>query len=481
MIEHKTIIMAGVLAAGLSVAAVIAAMRLARRLGIVSKPGAGRWSKKETPLLGGAAVLVAFVVSYLVFGSPDGRMIYILTTSCFLFLLGLLDDLRGLRPNMKLIGQGAAACLLIYGGVYVNIWFPVIGIPLSIAWFVGMSNAVNLLDNMDGVASGVCAISAGVLVFHAASADCAEIALAGAALCGACVGFAIFNFHPAKIFLGDSGSLFLGMTLAALGVAATYREATNVLVTLLVPVMVLGVPLFDMIFVSVLRKGHGRSLTAGGRDHSAHRLVSLGLSERKTALLFYAVCLGLGGASILARANMLTMLLVAGLVGAGLLLWAFLLGRAKVYPEGAGPESQALAMRLFEKYRRAAGLAVFDMLALTGAYVGAYFVRFDWHIPGYLGERIPFVLPAILVLKLFSLLLYRVYQIDWNSVERSDIWKLFKAVSLGSALSVITVAVESRFELFLVSVLIIDWLFCLVLLGGARLLLPVIAGPKDKR
>jgi UDP-GlcNAc:undecaprenyl-phosphate GlcNAc-1-phosphate transferase len=382
---------------------------------------------------------------------------------------------------MKLIGQAGAACLLIYGGVYVNIWFPIIGIPLSIIWFVGMSNAVNLLDNMDGVASGVCAISAGVLAYHAASSGQGQIAVAAAALCGSCLGFVFFNFHPAKIFMGDCGSLFIGLALGALGVTATYREATNVLVTLLVPVMVLGVPLFDMIFVSVLRKGHGRAISDGGKDHSAHRLVSLGLSERKTTLLFYAVCLGLGGASILARVNVLTMLLVAGLVGAGVLLGAFLLGRAKIYPEGAQLKNHALAIRLFEKYRRAAGLAIFDILALTVAYIGAYFVRFDWHIPGYLEERIPFVLPVILVLKLFSLLLYRVYQINWKRVERPDIWRLFKAVSLGSALSVITIAVESRFELFLVSVLIIDWLFCLVLLGGARLLLPVLAGSQEEK
>jgi UDP-GlcNAc:undecaprenyl-phosphate GlcNAc-1-phosphate transferase len=480
MTEYQRLFATAILAAGISVAVVFAAMRVARRLGLVSRPGKGRWSKKETPLLGGAAVLAGFVVSCLVFGSPGARMAYILATSGFIFFLGLLDDILGLRPSIKLVGQAAGACLLIYGGVYVDIWFPTIGIPLSILWFVGMSNAVNLLDNMDGVASGVCAISAGVLVFHAASSGQFQIALAAAALCGSCAGFVIFNFPPARIFMGDSGSLFMGVALAALGVTATYREAANVLVTILVPVMVLGVPLFDMLFVSVLRKGHGRSITDGGKDHAAHRLVSLGLSERRTALLFYCVCLALGAASILAKTGIVVMLLVAGLVGAGLVLLAFVLGRVKTY-EADDTDTQAFAARLFSRYRRTAGLAVFDVLALTASYVAAYLVRFDWQIPGYLEERIPVVLPAILVIKLLSFLFYRVYQINWEKVERADIWRLFKAVSAGSAFSVVTIAVESHFRLFLVSVLLIDWLTCLVLLGGARLMLPLIVGSTEEK
>jgi UDP-GlcNAc:undecaprenyl-phosphate GlcNAc-1-phosphate transferase len=343
-----------------------------------------------------------------------------------------------------------------------------------------MSNAVNLLDNMDGVASGVCAISAGVLAFHAASSGYSQIALAAAALCGSCAGFTFFNFHPARIFLGDCGSLFLGMTLGALGVTATYNEAANVLVTLLVPVMVLSIPLFDMIFVSILRKGHGRSITTGGKDHTAHRLVSLGLSERKAAILFYAVCLALGAASIVARMSMLTMLLVAGFAGAALLLGAFLLGRVKVYPEGEEPESRALAMRLFRRYRRTAGLAAYDVLALTGAYVAAYFIRFDWQIPGYLRDRIPEALPVIIVIKLLAFMFFRLYSVEWEKVGRGEVWKLFKAVSAGTAVSVAAMGIAYRFIDFSRSVFIIDWLLCMVLLGGARLLLPALSRPKEK-
>jgi UDP-GlcNAc:undecaprenyl-phosphate GlcNAc-1-phosphate transferase len=481
MTQNQSLIAAAVVSAGISVAAVLVVTRLARRLGLVSRPGSDRWGKKQTPLLGGAAVLCGFVAAYLAFGEPDTRMAYILIASGLLFVLGLADDIRGLKPNTKLIGQAGAACLLIYGGVYVDIWFPTIGIPLSIAWFVGMSNAVNLLDNMDGVASGVCAISAGVLVFHALSSGCTEIALASAALCGSCVGFVVFNFHPAKIFLGDSGSLFLGMTLAALGVTATYREATNVLITLIVPVMVLGVPLFDMFFVSVLRKGYGRSLTAGGKDHAAHRLVLLGLSERKASVLFYAVCLALGVASVAARASMLIMLLVAGLAGAALLLVSFLLGRVRTYPEQEETAEQALSVRLFSRYRRAAGLAIFDMLAVTGAFVAAYLIRFDWQIPDFLEKRIPEALPAIAVIKLLCFLLFKLYGIRWEEAGRREIWRLFKAVTAGSIMSAALVAAAYQFYLFSRSVFIIDWLLCLVLLGGARLLLPAIAGQAEEQ
>lgn len=479
MTELQRILATGSVAVGVSVVVVLAMKRFALRFGLTSKPGTDRWSRKQTPLLGGAAVLAGFVISYLVFGTPEPRIFYILAACGFLFLLGLVDDARGLKPNAKLVGQAGAACLLIYGGVYVNIWFPTIGIPLSIAWFVGMSNAVNLLDNMDGVASGVCAISAGVLVWHAASSGHLQIALAAAALCGSCIGFLLFNFHPAKMFMGDSGSLFLGMALGALGVTATYKEAANVLVTLFVPVMVLAVPLFDMFLVSILRKGHGRSLTVGGKDHSAHRLVSLGLSERETALLFYTICLALGAASIIAKASVLTMLLVAGFAGAGLLLGAFLLGRVKTYPDEEKRESNALAARLFGKYRRVAGLAVFDMLAITGSYVAAYFIRFDWDIPGYLEERIPEALPVIVILKLLVFMTFRMYSVEWEKAGRKEVWQLLKAVSAGTVVSVAAIWIAYQFYFFSRSVFVIDWLLCLVLLGGARLLLPVIAGPKN--
>ena len=457
------------------------AIRLARLIGLTSKPGADRWSNKETPLFGGAAILVAFLVAYLIFGQLAGRMIYIIATACFLFSIGLYDDLRGLSPSMKLIAQIAGACLLIYGGVYVNIWFPVIGIPLSILWFVGMSNAVNLLDNMDGVAAGVCAISAAVLAFHAISSDYPEIALAGASLSGACVGFVFFNFHPAKIFMGDSGSLFLGMTLGALGVTATYREAANILVTLFVPMLILGVPLFDTMLVSILRKGHGRSITTGGKDHSAHRLVSLGFSERKTALLFYVICIVLGVASVFAKTGILVMLLISGVTGAAVLLGAFLLGGVKTYEVTDEESERTMTAKIFKKYRRIAGLVIFDMFVITGSYVASYFIRFDWQIPDYLEKRITYVLPVIIVLKLFILMLYKVYKIDWKNIERSDLWRLFKAVSGGSVLSLLTIALESQFKLFLISILIIDWLLCLVIMSTARLLLPIIVAGKSSQ
>lgn len=480
MQEGTNLLRTAVVAAGVSAIVTFVLIRVTRKLHLTTKPEADRWSKKRIPLLGGVALLAGFAVSYFLHGVPDGRILYVFATCGLLFALGLVDDLRKLNPSVKLIGQAAGACLLIYGGVYVNIWFPTIGIPLSILWFVGMSNAVNLLDNMDGVASGVCAISAGVLVYHASASGYPQIALAAAALCGACAGFVFFNFHPAKIYMGDCGSLFLGMTLGALGVMATYREATNVLVTLLVPIMVMGVPLFDMVFVSILRKGHGRAISVGGRDHTTHRLVSLGLSEPKTAIMFYAICLALGAASILAQAGVLLMLLVAGLSGSVLLMVAFLLGKVEVYREDEGPKSGALA-RAFEKYRRPAGLAFFDVLAVTASFVAAHFIRFDWQIPGHLENHIPMVLPVIIVIKFLTFLFLRLYSIEWEQVGRAEIWQLFKALSAGSAVCVAAMAVISGFGFQDISrsVFIIDWLLCLVLLGGARLLLPAIMGPRD--
>ena len=249
--------------------------RFARRLGLVSVPKEDRWSKRETPLLGGVALFFGFLggsLPFLPLGDPKVRAI--LVGASLLFAVGLWDDAKRVRPSTKLAAQIAAAAILVMAKVEVEIlgtW--TVGIPITIFWVVGITNALNLLDNMDGLAPGVGAITALVLAAFGPSSGVEWLTPLALAVAGASLGFLPWNVSPARQFLGDAGSLPLGFLLAAAGILGTYREAGNVMLVLAAPVFVLGVPILDTTLVALVRLRERRPIHLGGKDHSSHRLV----------------------------------------------------------------------------------------------------------------------------------------------------------------------------------------------------------------
>ena len=272
------------------------AARLARRLDVVDRPTEQRYHTIETPYLGGMAVAIGTVLAAGAASGASMQLLVILLGGLALSIIGLMDDQRIVHWTVKLVAEIAAGYALWLVGVRAGLFgSEVLDLALTLFWVVGVTNAVNMLDNMDGLASGVSGISA--LTFFGIAAGRGDY-LVGAfafAVAGAAFGFLRWNFPPARIFLGDAGSLLLGFFLAALGLKLDLVGESG-LVRTVIPILALAAPIFDATLVIVARARDRRPVYQGGIDHTSHRLAALGLSGRRIAVLSYvgqAVCGGL--------------------------------------------------------------------------------------------------------------------------------------------------------------------------------------------
>ena len=312
--------------------------RVARRLGIVDRPeAASRGYKRhagETPYLGGVAIAAGIGAgSLLVLLLADASKPTLLKLFVFggvgaasLALLGLVDDVRSLPPIFRLLLEIGAATGAWALGFRVELapW-DLADYFLTVAWIVGITNAFNLLDNMDGLSAGIAAVAGASFAAMGVLSGNPALAIVSAALCGASLGFLLHNRHPAKLFMGDSDSLLLGFLLALIGVRLEFDNLLEV--TFLVPVVVLGIPIFDTMLVVAGRLSHGRAVFTGGRDHVSHRLVAIGLPVREAVRLLYwsGLCLGWLGI-VITRSNVQVGWMLLGFVAAlgvflGNLLW----------------------------------------------------------------------------------------------------------------------------------------------------------------
>ena len=308
------------------------ARRTALRLDIVDRPGGRKAHHAPMPYLGGLAIYVAFMVFLLaavVRGHNDETPLLqglaIVAGATLMVALGLVDDRLALPPSIKFAGQFLAAFVLFGVGIHFHFTnFPTLDAPVSILWVVGITNAFNLLDNMDGLSVGTAAIGC-VYFFVLALLEPANkqvlVASMAIALGGACLGFLYYNFNPARIFMGDAGSLFLGFMLAVLGLKINMNGFPNLhAVNFFVPIVVLGIPIFDTALVTVSRLRRHVSPLQGGRDHTSHRLVLLGLTVREAVMALYLVAgaLGLAGIMLTVAHPRSGFALVALLVAAGI-------------------------------------------------------------------------------------------------------------------------------------------------------------------
>jgi len=274
------------------------ARKLAPRLGVMDQPSARKIHTRPMPRLGGVAIYLAFILALLIFEDRHyiSQLVGILTGATLISFCGIWDDRWGLRPLLKLgVGQPLAALILIASGVRVSfLHHPVLNLLVTVFWVVGITSALNLLDNMDGLSAGVATVASAFFLLLAAMNGQYLVGSLAAALLGACLGFLFYNFNPASIFMGDSGSLFIGFILAAVGIKLRFPGRMDV-VTWMIPVVILGVPIFDttLVVVSRLRRGLN-PITHPGKDHLSHRLVAMGMTQREAVMAIYLVCGGLG-------------------------------------------------------------------------------------------------------------------------------------------------------------------------------------------
>jgi UDP-GlcNAc:undecaprenyl-phosphate GlcNAc-1-phosphate transferase len=451
---------------------------IAVRGGWISRPVDDRWGRRIVARLGGVAIFLGFLGAALLWPAPHQASAGLFLGAGLVFLLGLWDDVRRMAPYTKLVGQLLIGCLVVAAGIRIElIQWSWLSIPLSVLWLVLIMNAFNLLDNMDGLAAGCGALAAAFCAVHASLAGQWSVVWLCGALVGACAGFLRFNFPPAKVFMGDSGSHFLGSTLAILALMGSWQHSTQLLSVLAVPVFVLAVPIFDTCFVTIQRLAHRQHPFTGGRDHLSHRLAILGLSTRQTVLALYAVSLGLGVLSVLSR-RMSPFSIVAVWLAAfsALLLIGAYLARVNVYriaerpesadvPAAGGPVTLIETMLLHK--RRLLEILV-DFCVLSGVYVAAHLLRFEGSLAPDLQLLLVQSLPIILVTKLGTFAAGGLYRGQWRYMDLADALQVFRAVTLASMLSALTLLYLWRFEGYSRAVLIIDWLLTFFGIAGAR-------------
>jgi UDP-GlcNAc:undecaprenyl-phosphate GlcNAc-1-phosphate transferase len=306
---HLEVLWGAILACVIVVLLTPAVGGMARLLGVVDRPHEGQRARPNVPRLGGLALFLGIFVPSLAFLPLSGEMRGILLGAAVATTVGAVDDFRGLPWWAKLGGQiGAAAIPTAYGIWVHRFTFPVlgvhelpawIGVTLTIAGIVAVMNMVNFLDGLDGLAAGVCAISGFTFCLIALSLGRPQPAILAAVVLGACIGFLRHNFYPARIFMGDSGAMLLGFTLASLSVQGLLKTAA--VATLLFPLLVLAVPIIDTSFVVAKRLKYGRPIYSADRWHLHHRFMNIGFSQRRAAVTMWAWCGVLAGAALSLR------------------------------------------------------------------------------------------------------------------------------------------------------------------------------------
>lgn len=454
----------------------IAVRTAARKFGWVAKPRADRWHRKPTALLGGVAIYFAFVLAFIMNRPPKlhGDMLFLVCASG-MFFLGLLDDFLHLKPYTKLVVQIILATLFTTFGLRLH-WLPstVLDQALTIFWLVGITNALNLLDNIDGLAGGVALIASSYLVYFCHVSGQPGAAHLAAAFSGAVLGFLVFNFNPASIFMGDCGSLFVGFFLG--GVTLVNNQSglrRNIIAVLSIPVLLLLLPIVDTALVTLNRKLAGRRVAEGGRDHTSHRLVALGMSERVAVVTLWTVSAAAGAVAVLVRnLSWAVAILLVPVFGLGVLFFLIVVGKAKVY-EPVLDEDQVRGRALLPTladftYKRRIFEVLNDLLLVVLAYYGAYLLRFDGAMVNPFYGHFLLSLPVIIVVQLGAFLVFDLYRGLWRYTSMSDLLTQLKAVSAGWVVSTLLIGFLFRYEGYSRGVSVIDGLLLLVGIAGSR-------------
>ncbi|WP_313757435.1 MraY family glycosyltransferase [Tissierella sp.] len=292
--------------------------KLAFKIGVVDIPKDDRRVHKEPmPLMGGLAIFLAVVVVTLIFLPLEKEILSILIGGTVIVIGGIIDDLKELRPKTKFMFQIIAGLILIYGDVKVDfitnpftkdsslIYLNWLSIPITLFWVVGITNTLNFIDGLDGLSAGVAMISSITLMIVASKGytnNYISVIILSAAIAGACLGFLPFNFNPAKIFMGDTGALFLGFMLAAITIEGVMKSVATI--AIVAPILILSVPIFDTTFAIFRRLLNGQSISAADKGHLHHRLLNRGYSQKKSVLILYGISASFGLFAILvSKAN----------------------------------------------------------------------------------------------------------------------------------------------------------------------------------
>ena len=447
---------------------------------IVAFPGRDRWHEQTTPTLGGIGIFLGFLAGVLLAlaaGAVGGssELFGIVGGAAIVFAAGLVDDVRSLPPIAKLAAQFAGAATVLAAGLRVEIVSnDVLAAALGLLWLVGMTNAFNLLDNMDGLAGTLAVVAAAFFAIDAVTLHTEHILLVLSLSLGlAALGFLPFNLRPRKpaaIFMGDSGSQVLGFVLAALGLATSWKVAESTVATLLLPLLVLAVPILDTALVTAVRLVEGRPITQGGRDHTSHRLVRGGLTEKSTVVLLAVVAAGLGASSLAYTALGNPRITLVGVLVTFVVLVQFA-GFLTDLDRGFPVETTArpvLLRRILLSPRRL--LEVLVDFVLVGISFGVAYLLFITG-SGTTSQRHIFLvsLPVIVAVRYLAFIGFGLYGSVWRFAGARDAGTIAAAVLVSEPIAVGIIWVSSGpFGDFPASVYVVDALLAVALVGASR-------------
>ena len=449
---------------------------LATRLG--ATPREDRWHERTTPALGGigifAGILTGFWVAVAVGAAPASRELVAILGGCaILFVAGLLDDLFSLGPIPKLAAQIAAACLVIFNGLTISglISNDFLAGVVALVWLVGMTNAFNLLDNMDGLAATLAAIAAVFFAIDAVEVHKSHGVLAlSLALALACAGFLPFNLRYGKsaaVFMGDSGSQVLGFLLAALGLTASWKVAGTTVATLLLPILILAVPILDTTLVTVVRLLDGRPVYQGGRDHTSHRLVYHGLSEKRAVVLLAVISAALGTTSLFYSVLDNAWVTLIGV----LLTFALLVQFASVLSDverSPGFVADRGWLRTFVANPRRLVESLVDFALITASFALAYYLRLQGSGVAYQRHILAVSIAVVVAARYLAFIPFGLYRGVWRYAGARDAASIVAAVVVSEVVAYLILDATQTWGPFPRSVFIIDALICTVLIGASR-------------
>jgi UDP-GlcNAc:undecaprenyl-phosphate GlcNAc-1-phosphate transferase len=484
----KTYILLGLAAFLISLAATPLVRLVAVRKGWVAKPREDRWHKKTTALFGGIAIFIGITIPLGILGDyhsfwhqmvvtgSSGRLpsiaVVILGGATLLFLLGLADDFLNLKPQNKLIGQIIVASTVAFLGFRLG-WFTSLTLDtmVTLVWIVGITNAFNLLDNMDGLCAGVAMVAALSMAVLYAGYDTTAFSVA-LIIAGSCGAFLVYNFNPASIFMGDCGSLVIGFSIAVLSLYHGEFTESSRLSAVAVPLLILMVPLLDTTLVTTIRLLSGRKASTGGRDHTSHRLVLMGFSEKSAVVFLYGIgaVSGIAGIVVSHSDTMTSPAVIIPIILATALMGIYL-AQLRVYPE---KEFSALRGRKFTPvlieltYKRQMMMVILDFGLISFSYYLSYRLRFDDNeFITYFGVFLK-SLPVIIAVKMVVFYVTGIYRGVLQYISTRDVFQYARSSLYATLLAIAGVTLLFRFNDFSKGVFIIDWILTTVFLLGSR-------------
>ncbi len=460
----------------------------------VAVPSDERWHEQPTPTFGGVGIFAGFVGGVLLalaVGAVEwsDELGGILAGVTLVFAAGLVDDLRRLSPIAKLAAQIAAAVIVLASGLNVEIvGNDLLAWAIGLLWLVGITNAFNLLDNMDGLAATLAVVSCGYFAIDAVTEhDNTTVLVLALALGLACAGFLPFNLRPrrgAAVFMGDSGSQVLGFGLASLALAASWTVAGTTVATILLPLLVLAIPILDTTLVTIARLVEKRPVTQGGRDHSSHRLVYYGLSEGKAVLLLAIVSSAIGATALAYNVLDNGRLTAIGVLVTFVLLvqfGSFLSDLEERSRRGVeGPEPSLWRALVFEPRRL---LEVFvDFVLICSSFFAAYVLAVDG--TGTEFERSVFLsaLPVLLAARYVFFVALGVYRRVWRFATARDVVPIaFGCLGSSVAAYFVLIALRPIGSFPAAEIFVVDALLCTLLVGASRLTLRLLPEAQGRR